>query len=158
MCSILTAHKGRSTLDDQFLTPEILLEVQEDFLAAALDDWVYLAELQGIVIQVAAEHKVDLRLGQAEDKLDLRVRASMQVIERTLRAGLIEVGELPPPGYFRRWDLSEDAILERIRNQWEALGSRLSLGDVCWFELTDAGRVEASRVLPLARRRWKNGR
>lgn len=157
-CSILTARKGRYILSDQFVDPQIVLEAQEDFLAAALDDWVYLAELQGIVIQVAAEHEIDLRLGQESDKHGLRFHVVMEVIERTLRSGLIEVGELPPPGTFLHWDLPDDETLDRIRTQWNVLGSELSLGDVCWFELTGAGRVEAERILPLARSRWESAR
>jgi hypothetical protein len=41
------------------------------------------------------------------------------------------------------WGLSTADTVKRIGDEWRALGHPPNLGEVCWLELTDAGRVEA---------------
>jgi hypothetical protein len=145
-------------LDKAVPTAEIAADVLDDFLLAACDDWVYLAELQGIVIQVAADHGVDLRRGRDSDASIIRMNIAMAVIGTSLREQLVRVGDLPPPGEFIPWSLSSELALARVQAEWAGFGSELSLGDVCWFEISEAGRSLAEAIRPRAQERWMRGR
>lgn len=115
-------------------------EIKNELLDCGLDDLLYLAW----AIQVTSRH-----LGTSPTD-PVVVEPTLRAIAEMLEAGHIVAG---PTGrdsedrlYVRAWDLSPRDTAERIRAEWSGLGDPPTPGQVAWFELTDAGRAEATRL------------
>lgn len=75
----------------------------------------------------------------------------------TMRAATEAIGELVGSGYaivgdvvkdegllcVQSWGLGVAETIKRVEDEWRALGRMPNLGEVCWLELTDAGRAKA---------------
>jgi hypothetical protein len=47
---------------------------------------------------------------------------------------------------FVPWNLGRIETLKQIDRLWDKPSTELHLGDVCWFNLTDAGKAETRRL------------
>lgn len=115
------------------------------------DDWTYLADVAAIVTEVAKKHGLSLgvtdrdewlriQAGLATDpNFERRLRLTVRVLESMLGDGLIVPGEVREA--FVPWDGSPSDWLARIERGWRSFGARLSVSDVCWFEITEKGEL-----------------
>ncbi len=115
-------------------------DVVRELLIAALDDWIYLAQMGSIVRDVL---KIEGPWVSPETQHQIR-EATCAAIARMLTSGLIRVGTLNG-SRFVPWNLDAEKIVERITSEWKELG-QISLGDICWAEITMPGK-EVGREL-----------
>lgn len=124
----------------------LLAEAASRVLEAANDDWLYLLDVQGILVDVAEESGLelwwpndgrDLKPGTAHQDvwLEERIRLGMRLVTMLLAENRLIPGYLS--GGFMPWDGTIGQWLERIEAGWRKYGSKLGLGDVCWFSLVD---------------------
>jgi hypothetical protein len=74
------------------------------------------------------------------------MRAATEAIADLLNSGYAIVGDVVrDEGLLcvQSWGVSAAETIKRIEDEWRALGHMPNLGEVCWLELTDAGREEA---------------
>jgi hypothetical protein len=75
------------------------------------------------------------------------VTATLDVVRDLVESGKVIVGDVvrEPDGLLAvaSWGLGPRETTTRIRSEWTAIGRLEGLGQVCWLELTDAGRAEA---------------
>lgn len=103
----------------------MLEELRAQLLEAAEDDWIYFAELLGMVREVT---------GSSDDLLNKAGQAAAQFV----REGVIVPGTLTEADGFAPWPTSPTESAERIETEVAAMlrdGVEPSLGDVCWFDL-----------------------
>jgi len=101
----------------------LTMRVVEEIVLEAKDDWVGLWEIISEFMQFAL------------DEATLRQR-TLDVVRVLLDRGFI-AGDLTrsPPG-FKPWpDQRPEAIIERIRSEWLALGRIPNIGDIVHFDL-----------------------
>jgi hypothetical protein len=74
-------------------------------------------------------------------------QGALDVITDLLDSGYAIVGDVvtEPDGLLgvRSWGLNTSDTVKRIRGQLRDLGRAPELGEVCWLELTEAGRATA---------------
>jgi hypothetical protein len=79
------------------------------------------------------------------------MRATLSVINELLNSGYVIVGDVTRNGesllQVHSWGLNTTGTMGRIEDEWNELGRLPNLGEVCWLELTDAGRGEARSVI-----------
>jgi hypothetical protein len=98
-------------------------EVDRAILRAASADYLDLWFVSCVVADVLRTHE------------DSRVReATLDAVERLLRAKRLRAGALRPPGEFEPWPLDVTSAVTRIRREYAQLDRRLGVGDVAWFE------------------------
>ncbi len=74
------------------------------------------------------------------------MQATTEVIGELMGSGYAIVGDVVrDEGLLcvQSWGLSVAETTKRIEDEWRALGRMPNLGEVCWLELTDAGREQA---------------
>lgn len=107
----------------------------EDVLASGVDDWLDLS----LIIQIAR------RVG-VEDPVATRAIA-IGLVAEVVMSGLVEAGEVTDDG-FRPWDMTRDAALGRIIEQWLAYGvGPPTPGAICWLAVTAEGEARGTEVL-----------
>lgn len=116
-------------------------KIKNELLDYGLDDMFYV----GWAIQVTSRH-----LGTSPTDPAI-VEPMLKVITQMLEAGHIVAGPIdkdPADGllYVRSWDLSPEETVHKIREGLNVLDDLPTPGQVAWFELTDAGRAEATRL------------
>jgi hypothetical protein len=113
--------------------------VCNELLDRGLDDILQLSEMAS----VARRH-----LGGSPSEAEV-MRVTTDIIGELLGAGHAIVGNvIRDEGLLcvRSWGLGVSETIERIEDEWRALGRSPNLGDICWLELTEAGREYALSV------------
>lgn len=113
--------------------------LRNELLDRGLSDMLQLSEMAS----VARRH-----LDGSPSEPDV-IRATTEVISDLLGSDYAIVGDVVKDEELlcvRSWELSTADTARRIEDEWRALGRPPNLGDVCWLELTDAGRAEARAV------------
>lgn len=107
----------------------------EDVLAHGVDDWLDL----GWIVQIA--RRADLKDPAATRAL------AIGLVAEALVGGLAVAGEVTEDG-FRAWELTPEAALGRIVEQWFAYGLESPTpGAICWLAVTDEGEARGIDVL-----------
>jgi hypothetical protein len=109
-------------------------EIIDEVLLAGLDDWVMPCQ-----VDYFAGHQ---RPDATPDQL---IERGIRTVERMLRDGLMEVGDVTDDG-FRSWDVPSAEAVSRIRSEWKRLDRRLEMGDICWLSNTTLGEEHAERL------------
>jgi hypothetical protein len=100
------------------------------------DDWLDASSVASVAITVG---------GAAS--LDAIRDSSIELITEAVRRGLMELGELDDRiRGFRKWRMSPDRAIARVRQEWEALGRNPSVGEICWLANTGEGDALASQL------------
>jgi hypothetical protein len=110
-----------------------------ELLDRGLSDMLQLSEMAS----VARRH-----LGGSPSEAQV-MQATTEVVGELVGSGYAIVGDvIKDEGLLcvRSWALGAAETIERIEDEWRALGRPPNLGDVCWLELTDAGRAEAQAL------------
>ncbi len=75
---------------------------------------------------------------------------ALELFQKLLEAGLIKVGfpEWDDAGklIFVPWSSTPNESITRIKSEWDALGRKPTLGDVCWFRTTEKGDREVEKL------------
>ncbi len=114
--------------------------LRNELLNRGLSDMLQLDEMAS----VARRH-----LGGSPSEADV-MRATTEVIGELLSPGYAIVGDaVRDEGLLcvQSWGLGGAETIGRIEDEWRALGRPPNLGEVCWLELTDAGRAEARALV-----------
>jgi hypothetical protein len=115
--------------------------IKDELLDRGLDDMLQLSEIAGVV----RRHR-DIALTDESAV----VSPTIEVIHDLLASGYAVAGEVVKDRegllMVRSWDLGPSETTTRIEKLWGALEHPITLGDVVWLELTDAGRDEARAV------------
>ena len=105
-------------------------EIKRRLLLDALDDWLGLWDV----------------LGYFEDLPEsARRRSTLSAVDEMLRSGWFEAGFPTQDGKFEAWRLSVDESVQRIADEWSALGKDPGLGDIVWLNLTPVGEMNARK-------------
>ncbi|MGB3404093.1 MAG: hypothetical protein WBA77_15525 [Microcoleaceae cyanobacterium] len=48
---------------------------------------------------------------------------------------------------YKIWDLEINSIINRIKIEWDELGTEPNIGDIAWFITTEKGEKEAERIM-----------
>jgi hypothetical protein len=110
--------------------------LRNELLDRGLSDMLQLDEMAS----VARRH-----LGGSPSEAEV-MQATTEVVGELVGSGYAIVGDvIRDEGLLcvRSWGLGVSETIERVEDEWRALGRPPNLGDVCWLELTDAGRAEA---------------
>jgi hypothetical protein len=108
--------------------------LEAEILERGADDWVYLAEVVGIVRSHTGLH----------DPEQVKQRA-IQVVEELLNKGYVRAGDLFGSGSevrFQPWELSPRAAVAEIERRWLKYGGPIGkdgANDVCWLLNTPEG-------------------
>ena len=105
-------------------------EATINVLGDAATDWLDLDNVRWIITS-------DL---EPSEGIERDMAATFDVIAPLLKDGYLEAGDVLRTGGFVPWTGSPSEHLERLRRGWLEIGDRLSMGDVAWFNLTEAGR------------------
>jgi hypothetical protein len=71
-------------------------------------------------------------------------KVTLELVSRLLDYPAIEAGFPTPDGrHFTPWRMSKASILQRIEQEWDALGRLPTIGDIVWFSLETAHHVTA---------------
>jgi hypothetical protein len=111
-------------------------DVLDQLLVWGLDDWAMAVDVAFLVKEFMG----------IEDQ-DARREPAIEVIRMAVEGGCMRLGDLLHEGRFTAWDLDDDAALERVRTEWEALGRPVNLYEVCWLQNTELGNERARRAL-----------
>lgn len=136
----------------------VVAQASERTLISASHDWVDLAEIQSEVIQASADYGShvwyrDMRRataalttpGISDPWFETRLSRAMSVVGGTVSDGLLVPGTVLDG--FQQWDGTPQDWLKRIEHEWRRIGTRLRIGDVCWFSLTEGGTKRVSELL-----------
>lgn len=114
------------------------------------DDWVGAWEVASVVESMAS----------GANEVEVRDSAFL-LIRQVLSHGLMEIGDVAGTGShpvyvhdscrFQPWGLPVERSMERVEQEWNALGRSPTLGEVCWLNLTEKGQVQAHAL-----RSWKD--
>jgi len=113
--------------------------LRSELLDRGLSDMLQLSEM----ISVAQDH-----LGGSLSEGEI-MQATTGVIGELVDSGYAIVGDVVrDEGLLcvQSWGLSVAGTIKRVEDEWRALGRMPNLGEVCWLELTDAGRTEARQL------------
>lgn len=116
-----------------------LTATRDELLDRGLDDMLMLSEMAGVAAR---------NLGEPLDAWGRS--ATLISIGSLLESEYAIVGEVVK-GHdgllaVQSWNLAPTDAVQRIDAEWRAIGHLDGLGQVCWLELTDAGRAEAKRL------------
>ncbi|WP_017557344.1 hypothetical protein [Nocardiopsis baichengensis] len=107
----------------------LVVEAEKEFLVLAVTDWTRLDEAQSL-----ARHYTGSGDWQVWRDFCLVLLGNL------MRADLVVAGDFTDDRGFRPWNLPAEDALRRIRERWDAIGTELEMGDVCWFAVTPMGR------------------
>lgn len=114
--------------------------IQNELLDRGLDDMLQLSEIAGVV----RRHR-DIALTDES----AAVGPTIEVIHDLLASGYAVAGDVVKDEdgllMVRLWDLGPSETTTRIEEAWRELEHPITLGDVVWLELTDAGRELARK-------------
>jgi hypothetical protein len=114
--------------------------LRDELLHRGLSDMLQWAELVSVARRTLPPDSSDAEAAQAV----------LAVISDLLESKLAIVGDVvgrtDGPLSVRSWGQSNSATAARIASCLGELGRPATLGEVCWLELTEAGRAEARRV------------
>lgn len=104
-------------------------EAKREFLISAVTDWTMLQEAQSLAQYYTGSD-------------DWRVWRDFCLVflADLMRADLVVPGDFTDDRGFRPWNVPVEDALRRIGERWDAIGTELIMGDVCWFAVTTAGR------------------
>jgi len=105
----------------------------EDVLVAGLDDWTD----PGWVLGLVGTHYPEM---SSKDRLSL----SIGLIAEMVNMEWIVPGSVN--GGFRAWEKSNESWIERIVHEWLLLDRNTTPGEICWFDLTEAGTRMAQEI------------
>lgn len=114
-------------------------ELRNELLTRGRDDMLQLDEMAS----VARRH-----LGGSPSEAEV-MQATTEVVGELVGPGYAIVGDVVrDEGLLcvQSWGLGVAETVKRIEDEWRALGRPPNLGDVCWLELTDAGRAAAQAL------------
>ena len=108
------------------ITPSVMVSLTNEFLKEAEDDVVGLWE----IVKVLED-----RHGVEDEAL---LEQSLEVVQELLANGFL-AGDPPySAGGYRPWaDQRPDAVFDRIRSEWIALGHTPNIPDIVWFSRPD---------------------
>jgi hypothetical protein len=72
---------------------------------------------------------------------------AVDAIGGLLKGELVEVGDVVRGEGFHTWDLAPSAALQRIEQEWRALGRDPFPGDIGWLQNTPGGDRRAEEIL-----------
>jgi hypothetical protein len=114
--------------------------IKDELLDRGLDDMLQLSEVAGVV----RRHR-DIALTDESTV----VSPTLEVIRELLESDYVIAGSVVKDGegllVVQSWGLGPSETTKRIEKEWRELGHPVTLGDVVWLELTDAGRDEARK-------------
>lgn len=111
-------------------------DILEELLDRGLSDMLQLGEMAWVARR---------DLGGSPGEADV-IRATTEAIGELLGSGWAIVGDAVKDGGLlcvQSWGLSAAETIKRIEDEWSELEGMPNLGEICWLELTDAGRTEA---------------
>jgi hypothetical protein len=103
-------------------------------LDSCLSDWIQPHEVSWLAKSV----------GGAETLAEIQ-DMSLKIIRHLLEDDLVVAGDLLEGG-FKAWDVSPREAFRRIETKWSTYPGGPSLGDLCWFDLTEKGEQRAREV------------
>jgi len=107
----------------------------QDLFDEAQRDYVGLWEIVGRLSRVHPSASTEVLLNE-----------TLEIARRLLDRGMV-AGHLAENGGFEAWiGLSPDAVVRRIKAEWEVLGRPPSISDICWFNRTDASDQDQQRA------------
>ena len=110
------------------MADEVLSDVREDldaFCDEAREDYLGLWQITMRANRLASS--------------DERAREAAFADIRALLARGVRAGNLTGDGGFAAWaDQRPDAVIERIRREWAALGRAPTVNEIAWFDLPSA--------------------
>ena len=116
-----------------------------EVLLGGLEDLIMASEIASVVVESTGRSAADKSVMQR----------SLDVMRKLLEERLAEVGDAVLVAIrgkervaFIPWALSVDESLKRIAREWYRFPNGPSLGDICWFRLTDRGRRRAGSAIP----------
>lgn len=115
------------------------IAMRNELLLRGLSDMLQLDEIASVARR---------RLGGTAGEPDV-MQATTETIGELMNAGYAIVGDVAKNGgrlCVRPWGLNTEETVKRIEDDWRGLGRPPNIGEVCWLELTDAGRDEALAV------------
>lgn len=107
--------------------PRSAIDLQ--LLASAEDDWLQIADVVSALVNA----------GVVDDEKILR--RGVDLVAGLLARGDLVAGMITDGGFVASPEALPE-LVERIATTWAALGGRgVSLGSICWLDITDAGRA-----------------
>ena len=123
-------------------------QITAEVLQRGLDDWLYLAEVAGVVrSHLVSPNTADVML------------ATIGAVEELLSKGLVLVGDLVRSGNqlrFQPWEVSVAAAVDEIEKRWLKYGNPIGpdgANDVCWISNTQEGDELGRRYQALEKKR-----
>jgi hypothetical protein len=114
--------------------------LHNELLDRGLSDMLQLSEMASV-----AKH----HLGGSPSEGEI-MRETTGVISELMGSGYAIVGDVArDEGLLcvQSWGLGAAETIKRVEDEWRALGRMPNLGEVCWLELTDAGRAKARELV-----------
>jgi len=114
--------------------------LRSELLDRGLSDMLQLSEMAS----VAQRH-----IGRSPSE-GATMRATTEAISELVGSGYAIVGDVVrDEGLLcvQSWGLGAAETIKRVEDEWRALGRMPNLGEVCWLELTDAGRAKARELV-----------
>jgi hypothetical protein len=72
---------------------------------------------------------------------------TMRIVQDLLESGFVEVGNFEAGGFkFQPMLSSTQEMIDFIQREWDELGKPPTIGDVCWFQATAAGKQLANNL------------
>src|SRR3989338_6922742 len=118
-----------------------LEKLRMKFFISFSDDWVALWELIRMVKEIYGF--------EAQNEIQTFV---LKFIYNLLSDKLICVGFPKKGGNFDSWKGDSMELIQRIKDEWDALGKEPNIGDVVWFDLTEKGEAKLKHLQSLNRR------
>jgi hypothetical protein len=113
-------------------------DLEREILIRAHEDVIQFAQ----VISVA---HFDLGIPFGSEMIEAVTTFASSVIEGDLMiAGDLDLSD--GTSLIRPWLGDAPIVVERILSEWEDLGRKPELAEVCWFDLTDHGEVVAEEL------------
>jgi len=131
----------------------IVRNATHELLVSGTEDWVDLVTVQSEVVAAGRQLGKEFWYGSGnrrpskglDEHFDIRYQLGMEVVNSVLSAGYMVPGEVFQG--FSQWSGSPEEWIPRIASDWRRMGASLSLNDICWFALTDAGHIFLSASL-----------
>lgn len=131
--------------------PEQVLDaVVGELLAAGLDDWVMLTQLDWFVKRNGQLHGLELN---TEERIDVGIDA----LGRLFANELAVAGTVTTEDRFRPWPVDTATALTQIEEGWRAAGDQLEMGDVAWIATTAKGDAKAEAAAADRERSGEDG-
>jgi hypothetical protein len=113
--------------------------IKDELLDRGLDDMLQLSEIAGVV----RRHK---EIALTESAV---VSPTLEVIRELLDSAYVIAGNVVKDEegilMVQSWGLRPGETIARIEKEWRELGHPITVGDVVWLELSDAGRDKARK-------------